>query len=339
MFNTGKRSSQFQWKVFSDMKAVVFQKYGLPDVLEICEIEKPVTKDDEILVKIHTSSVNIAEWYAMTGLFLARIDSGLFKPKDTRLGVDFSGVVEAVGKNVTDFKPGDEVFGGRSGAFAEYVTVRKAIAHKPANVTFEEAASVATAGITALQGLRDFGKIKMGQKVLINGASGGVGSFAVQIAKAFGAEVTAVCSTQNVVHARSLGADHVVDYTKEDFTRNGRRYDLLLDVNGGRSWFDYKRVLAPEATVVIVGGPRTPLIGPLSHVIKMKIASLGSKRKVVFFVAQFNREDMLVLKNLLESGKVKPFVEKVYPLNQIAAAMRYLGAGHAKGKIVLVVAK
>ncbi len=321
------------------MKAVVFQKYGLTNVLEICEIEKPVPKDHEILVRVHASSVNIAEWYTMTGLFLARIGDGLFKPKDTRLGVDFSGVVEAVGKNVSDFKTGDEVFGGRGGAFAEYVTVRKAIAHKPANVTFEEAAAVPTAGITALQGLRDFGKIKMGQKVLINGASGGVGSFAVQIAKAFGAEVTAVCSTQNVVHARSLGADHVVDYTKEDFTRNGRQYDLLLDVNGGRSWFDYKRVLAPEATVVIVGGPRTPLIGPLSHVIKMKIASLGSKRKVVFFVAEFNREDMLVLKGLLESGKVIPFVEKVYPLTQIADAMRHLGTGHAKGKIALVIAK
>lgn len=317
------------------MRAITFSRYGSPEVLELTDIEKPFPKEDEILVKVHASSVNIAEWYAMTGLFLARIGNGIIKPKDTRLGVDFAGVVEEVGNKVTDFRPGDEVFGGRSGAFAEYVTLRKAIAHKPANVTFEEAAAVPTAGITALQGLRDHGKIQPGQKVLINGASGGVGSFAVQIAKALGAEVTAVCSTQNMEHARSLGADQVIDYTKEDFTRSGQRYDLLLDVNGRGSWFDYRRVLAPEAKVVIVGGPRTPVIGPLSHVVQMKIASLGSKRKVAFFVAQFNREDMGVLKDLLESGKVKPFVERTYPLSKIADAMRHLGGGHAKGKIVI----
>jgi NADPH:quinone reductase-like Zn-dependent oxidoreductase len=317
------------------MKAAVYRSYGLPEVLKIEDVEKPAPKDDEVLVKVRASSVNIAEWYAMTGLFLARIGNGLFKPKDTRLGADFSGVVEGVGKNVSDFKPGDEVFGGRGGAFSEYVTVRKAIVHKPANVTFEEAAAVPTAGITALQGLRDYGKIQPGQKVLIHGASGGVGSFAVQIAKAFGAEVTAVCSAQNVEHARRLGADHVFDYTKEDFTRSGRRYDLLLDVNGGRSWFDYKRVLAQEAMIVLVGGPRTPVIGPLSHIIKMKAASLGSKRKVVFFVAQFNRIDMQVLKTLLDSGKVKPFVERVYPFAEVADAMRHLGTGHAMGKIVV----
>jgi NADPH:quinone reductase-like Zn-dependent oxidoreductase len=317
------------------MKAVIYPQYGAPGVLRIVDLDKPTPKDDEALVRVCASSVNIAEWYAMTGLFLARLGSGFFSPKDTRLGADFAGVVEAVGKNVTDFKPGDEVFGGRSGAFAEYVTVRKAIARKPANVTFEEAAAVPTAGITALQGLRDHGRIQPGQKVLVNGASGGVGSFAVQIAKAFGAEVTAVCSAKNVEHACRLGADHVFDYTKEDFTRSGQRYDLLLDVNGGRSWFDYKRVLAPEATVVLVGGPRTPVIGPLSHVAQMKVASLGSKRKVVFFVAQINREDMVVLKELLETGKVNPFVEKVYPLAQTAEAMRHLGAGHAQGKIVV----
>jgi NADPH:quinone reductase-like Zn-dependent oxidoreductase len=186
-----------------------------------------------------------------------------------------------------------------------------------------------------LQGLRDYGQIQQGQKVLINGASGGVGTFAVQIAKAFGAEVTAVCSTRNVECARSLGADHVVDYIKEDFTRSDQRYDLLLDIVGSRSWFAYKRVLKPNATVVIVGGPRTPLIGPLSHVIKMRLASLGSNRKVVFFVAKFTREDMLVLKNLLETGKVKPLVERTYPLTQIAEAMRHLGTGHAKGKIIV----
>ena len=271
----------------------------------------------------------------MTGLFVARLGGGFFKPKDTRLGADFSGVVEAVGKDVSDFKPGDEVFGGRGGAYAEYVSVKKAIALKPANVTFEEAASVPTAALTALQGLRDHGKIQPGQKVLINGASGGVGSFAIQVAKALGAEVTAVCSTKNVEHARSLGADHVIDYTKEDFTKNGQKYDLLFNVNGSRSWSEYKRVLKPNATFVLVGGPKTPLIGPLSLLIKIRLAMLGASQKFVFFIAQFNREDMLILKDLLESGKIKPFVEKTYPMTRIADAMAHLGAGHAKGKIVV----
>jgi NADPH:quinone reductase-like Zn-dependent oxidoreductase len=317
------------------MKAITYRTYGLPHVLKIEEIEKPNVPDDGVLVRVRASSVNIAEWYAMTGLFLARLGNGLFGPKDPRIGVDFAGVVEGVGKDITDFRPGDEVFGGRSGALADYVTVRKAIVQKPANITFEEAAAVPVAAITALQGLRDFGKIQPGQSVLINGASGGVGTFAVQIAKAFGAQVTAVCSTRNVACARSLGADHVFDYTREDFTRSGLRYDLLLDVVGSRSWFEYQRVLKPDATVVIVGGPRTPLIGPLSHVIQMHLASLGSGRKVVFFVAKLTREDLLVLKDLLATGKVKPFVERTYGLAQVADAMRYLGTGHAQGKIVV----
>ena len=317
------------------MKAIVYESYGLPEVLKIVEVEKPDVPEDGVLVRVHASSVNIAQWYGMTGLFIGRPGNGLLKPKDTRLGADFSGVVESVGSNVTDFKPGDEVFGGRSGAYAEYVTVRKAIAPKPANLTFEEAASVPTAGITALQGLRDFGKIQPGQKVLINGASGGVGSFAIQIAKAYGAEVTAVCSTQNVEYARLLGADHVIDYTKEDFTRSGEQYDLLFNVNGSRSWSAYKRVLKPDATFVLVGGPRTPLIGPLSLLLRMRIGMLGSSQKFAFFIAKFNREDMLVLKDLLESGKVKPFVEKTYPMTRIAEAMRHLGMGHAQGKIVV----
>lgn len=318
------------------MKAVIHESYGQPEVLKIMEVEKPQVPDDGVLVRVHASSVNIAEWYGMTGLLIGRlIGNGLFKPKDTRLGADFSGVVEAVGKDVADFKPGDEVFGGRSGAFAEYVTVKKAIVHKPANITFEEAASVPTAGITALQGLRDHGRIQPGQKVLINGASGGVGTFAVQIAKALGAEVTAVCSTQNAEHARSLGADHVIDYTKQDFTRNGQKYDLLFNINGGRSWSEYKRVLKPDATFVLVGGPKMPVVGPLGLLIKIRIAMLGSSQKFAFFIAQFNREDMLVLKNLLETGKVKPFVEKAYPMTRIADAMRHLGTGHARGKIVI----
>jgi len=317
------------------MKAVIHESYGLPEVLKIVELEKPEVPDDGVLVGVRASSVNIAEWYGMTGLFIARLFGGLFKPKDTRLGADFAGVVESVGKDVSDFKPGDEVFGGRGGAYAEYVTVKKAIAHKPANVSFEQAAAVPTAAITALQGLRDYGKIQPGHKVLINGASGGVGSFAIQVAKAFGTEVTAVCSTKNVAHARSLGADHVIDYTKEDFTRNGQKYDLLFNVNGSKSWSAYKRVLKPDATFVLVGGPRTPLIGPMSLLVKMKIAMLGSSQKFAFFIAQFNREDMQVLKDLLETGKLKPFVERTYPMASIAEAMNHVGMGHAQGKIVV----
>jgi NADPH:quinone reductase-like Zn-dependent oxidoreductase len=317
------------------MKAVLYESYGQPDVLKIKEIEKPEVPDDGVLVRVRASSVNIAEWYAMTGLFLARIGNGLFKPKDTRLGADFAGVVEEVGSQVKDFKPGDEVYGGRGGAYAEYVTVKNAIAHKPANLTFEEAASLPTAGITALQGLRDYGKIQPGQKVLIHGASGGVGSFAIQIAKAYGAEVTAVCSTRNVEHARSLGADHVFDYTKEDFTRSGQQYDLMLNINGRRSWSDYKRVLKPEGIFVFVGGPKTPLIGPLSLMIKIRIAMLGASQKFAFFIANFTRADFMALKDLIETGKVKPFVEKTYPMTRIADAMRHLGTGHAQGKIVI----
>ncbi len=317
------------------MKTITHTKYGTPDVLEVQEVEKPSPKEDEVLVRVHASSVNIAEWYEMTGLFVARFAGGLLKPKDTSLGTDFSGVVEAVGKNVTQFKPGDEVFGARNGAFAEYVCVKNHIYPKPANITFEQAGCIAIAGITALQGLRDHGKVQPGQKVLIHGASGGVGSFAIQVAKALGAEVTAVCSTQNVEHARRLGADHVIDYTKEDFTRSSPQYDLLLNINGGRSWSAYKRVLKPNAKFVLVGGPRTPLIGPLSLLIKTRIAMLGATQKFVFFVAQFNREDMNILKDMLASGKIKPFVEKTYPMTRVADAMRHLGAGHAQGKIVV----
>jgi NADPH:quinone reductase-like Zn-dependent oxidoreductase len=219
------------------------------------------------------------------------------------------------------------------------VTVRKGIARKPANVTFEEAGSVAIAGLTALQGLRDHGKLQPGQKVLINGASGGVGTFAVQVARALGAEVTAVVSTQNVECAHWLGADRVIDYTREDFTRGAERYDLLFDVAGSRSWFACRRILKPEARVVLVGGPRTPLIGPLSHIVGMRLAALGSRRKVTFFIADFNRQDMEAMKDLVASGKVKPFVERVYPLAQTADAMRYLGTGHVRGKLVLKVAE
>lgn len=322
------------------MKAIVYYKYGSPDVLELQEIDKPLAQDDEVLVRVRASSVNPAEWHAMTGLFIARPELGLLKPKNTRLGADFAGVVEAVGGNVKRFRAGDEVFGGRTGAFAEYVCIGedRAVVLKPANLTFEQAAVVPTAAVTALQGLRDHGQIRPGQKVLINGASGGVGTFAVQIAKAFGAEVTGVCSTGNVDLVRSLGADHVVDYIQEDFTRSGQRYDLLLDIAGSRSWSEYKRVLTPEAILVIVGGPKTNRwIGPLSHVIKIRLASLRASQKVVFFVANFNREDFAVLKELLEAGKITPVIDRTYPLSETAGAMRYLGTGHARAKVVITV--
>lgn len=319
------------------MKAIVFTQYGSPDVLQLQDVEKPTPKDNEVLVKVRASSVNPAEWYAMSGLFIARLMGGsLFKPKETRLGGDYAGVIEAVGKEITQFKPGDEVFGARSGAFAEYVCVRNIIIPKPANITFEQAAAVPTAAITALQGLRKHGQIQAGQKVLINGAAGGVGTFAVQIAKALGAEVTGVCSTRNVALVRSLGADDVVDYTREDFTRRGKSFDLVLDNAGSRSWAEYKRVLTPQAKFVIVGGPKgNPWIGPLSHVLKIKLATLGASQKVAFFIADFDREDMNFLRELLESGKVKPVVERTYPLAEIKDAMRYLGTGHAQGKLVL----
>ncbi len=318
------------------MKVVVFHSYGM-DVLKIEEVEKPTPLENEILVKVCATSVNPAEWYGMTGLFLARLGNGLFKPKDTRLGADFAGVVEAVGREVTDFKPGDKVFGGKSGAFAEYVCVQKGIAYKPANITFEQAGGVAIAGLTALQGLRDYGKIQPGQKVLINGASGGVGTFAVQIAKAFGAEVTAVCSTKNVDLVRSLGADHVIDYTKEDFTRSRQRYDLLLDIAGSRSWSECRRVLNPKAILVLVGGPKGKVIGPLKHIIRMRLASFRATQKAIFFVANFNREDLCVLRELMESGKVKPIIDRTYPLNKINEAMSHLGTGHARAKIIVTI--
>ena len=317
------------------MRAVVCKSYGPPDILKIEEIEKPVPNDDEVLVRVKASSVNPAEWYAMTGLFLARLGGGLFKPRDSRLGADYAGVVEAVGKNVTEFKPDDEVFGGKHGAFAEYICVGENIAPKPASMSFEQMGGVAIAALTALQGLRDHGKLQAGQKVLINGASGGVGTFAVQIARALGAKVTAVCSTANVECARSLGPDTVVDYTREDFTRSSQRYDLLLDIAGNRTWSAYRRVLKPNATVVMVGGPKTPLIGPLGHIIRMRVASLRASQKVVFFVAKFNRQDFLLLKEMMERGQVKTVIDRVYPLYEISEAMRHLGTGHARGKIIV----
>ena len=323
------------------MKAIIHDRYGSPDVLELQEVEKPDVTDDGVLVRVRAASVNPADWYGMTGIpYVGRALMGLFKPKQRVLGVDFAGTVEAVGEDITEFRPGDDVFGGRSGAFAEYVCVReeRAVVPKPANVTFEQAAAVPIAALTALQGLRDKGQLQPGQRVLINGASGGVGTFAVQIAKVLGAEVTGVCSTRNVDLVRSLGADHVVDYTCEDFTRSDRRYDLLLDVAGSRSWSECKRVLEPHATLVVVGAPKgNRLIGPLSHVVKLRLASVPSSQKAVFFIAKFNKPDMVVPQELLEAGKVTPVIDRRYELSEAADALRYLGEGHAQGKVVITV--
>ena len=321
------------------MRAIVRNTYGSPDVLELGETDKPELTDDGVLVRVRAASINAADWYELTGTpYVARTQMGLRKPKSNTLGVDFAGTVEAVGRDVTQLRPGDDVFGGRSGAFADYVCARRAVVAKPAASTFEEAAAVPVAALTALQGLRDKGQLQPGQKVLINGASGGVGTFAVQIAKALGAEVTGVCSTRNVDIARSLGVDHVIDYTREDFTRSDRRYDLLLDIAGSRSWSECKRVLNPKATLVIVGAPTgNRSLGPLGHIAKVRLTSIPSSQRTLFFVAKFNMPDMVVLRDLLESGKVKPVIDKRYELNEIADAFRYMGEGHAQGKIVVTV--
>ena len=323
------------------MRAAVYTKYGPPeDVLDIGEAEKPAVADDGVLVHVRASSVNRGDWYVVAGTpYFARMMMGLLKPKSKLVGTDFAGTVEAVGKDVSGFQPGDEVFGGRTGAFAEYVCVRNGVARKPEHVSFEEAAAVPVAALTALQGLRDKGHLQPGQTVLVNGASGGVGTFAVQIAKALGAsEVTAVCSTRNVEAARAIGADHVVDYTREDFTQLGRRFDLMFDNAGNRSWRDCKRMLEPNGTLVMVGGQKgNRLLGPLGHVMKVKLASLFSGRKTVFFIAKFNRADMEVLRDLLDTGKIAPVIDKRYELGDIADAISYIGEGHAKGKIVITV--
>jgi NADPH:quinone reductase-like Zn-dependent oxidoreductase len=321
------------------MRAIVHDKYGAPAVLKLQEIDKPEVGDDAVLVRVHAASVNRLDWYGVTGTpYVARAIGGLLKPKDPGLGVDFAGTVEAVGKDVTHVRPGDEVYGGRTGAFAEYVSARDAVAPKPANVTFEEAAAVPVAALTALQGFRDKAQLQPGQTVLVNGASGGVGTFAVQIAKALGAEVTAVCSTRNVDQARSLGADHVVDYTREDFTRSGRRYDVLFDVAGSRSWRACKRVLEPEGILVKAGAPKgNPMFAPLGHIVVTRLASIPSSQKCVFFIANLNKPDLEVLRELIEAGKVTPVVEKRYELSEVPDALAYMGEGHARAKIVITV--
>jgi NADPH:quinone reductase-like Zn-dependent oxidoreductase len=321
------------------MKAIVHERYGRPDVLELREVDKPAVEDDQVLVRVHASSVNPVEWYGVTGFYFARIGTGLRKPKDTAVGADLAGRVEAVGRDVKEFQPGDEVFGTSGASWAEYAPARaERLGPKPANLSFEEAAAVPVAGITALQALRDHGQLQPGQKVLINGASGGVGTFAVQIAKSFGADVTAVCSTRNVEQAHSLGADRVVDYTQEDFTKRGERHDLMLDIAGRRSFLDFRRALTPEATVVLVGGPMTYRgLGPLPHLAGTLLKSRGRSQKVTFFVAKITTEDLAFLHQLLEAGKVTPVIDRKYELSEVPEALSYLGEGHARAKVVISV--
>ena len=320
------------------MKAIVHTQYGPPDVLQFKEMEKPAPRDGEIIVKIHAASANPLDWHLMRGApFPARLGGGLRKPKDPRLGVDLAGRVEAIGNNVTQFQPGDEVFGTATGAFAEYVcAAENELALKPANLSFEEAAAVPVAAITALQGLRDTGQIQSGQKVLVNGASGGVGTFAVQIARSFGAEVTGVCSTRNLEMVRSIGADHVIDYTKEDFTRNGQRYDLIYDAVGNRSISDYKRALNPNGTCVIAGFQN--LLRLFEHMVLGPLSSkIGHKKAGLMGMAKVNQKDLVYLKELLEAGKVVPVIDRRYPLRETAEAIQYLEEGHAQGKVVITV--
>jgi NADPH:quinone reductase-like Zn-dependent oxidoreductase len=322
------------------MKAIVYTKYGAPDVLQLKEVEKPTPTDDEVLIKVHAASVNAADWHHLRAdPFLIRLSSGLLKPKNTTLGADIAGRIEAVGANVTQFQPGDEVFGDMSvcglGGFAQYVCApQNALVLKPANLSFEQAAAVPMAAVIALQALRDKGQIQPGQKVLINGASGGVGTFAVQIAKAYGAEVTAVCSTSKMDLVRSLGADHVIDYTQEDFTKNGKQYDLILAANGYHSISAYKRALTPKGTYVMSGGSgaqmfQAMLLGPLH--------SRARGNKMGNVLAKPNTKDLAFVKELLESGKVVAVIDRSYPLSEVAEAIRYLEKGHARGKVVISV--
>ena len=323
------------------MNAIIYCEYGPPEVLELKAIEKPVPSDDEVLVRVHAASVNPADGVYKGG---ARIATGLRKPRVTRFGTDFAGTVEAVGKNVTQVKPGDEVFGAARGALAQYVCVRaeRAIAIKPANVTVVQAAGVPVAGLTALQGLRDKGKIQPGQKVLVNGASGGVGTFAVQIAKALGAEVTGVCSTRNVDLVRSIGADHVIDYTKEDFTSSSQRYDLLFDLVGNHSFSERRRILNPNGICVMAGVGGTGakvshVMGVLAGALNAYVRSRFVSQKFLFYLANLNQKDLNVLADLMQSGKVKPVVDRTYKLTEVREAMGYLETGHARGKVVVTV--
>jgi NADPH:quinone reductase-like Zn-dependent oxidoreductase len=323
------------------VKAIRHCEYGSPDVLKLDDVEKPVPNDSEILIKVRAASLNPVDGHLMRALFPLRLMTGLRKPKKTLLGADVAGQVEAVGRNITQFKPGDEVFGAARPALAEYVcALERALVIKPSNVTFEQAGSVAVAGLTALQGFRK-GRIQSGQNVLINGASGGVGTFAVQIAKSLGAEVTGVCSTRNVDLVRSIGADHVIDYTKEDFTKGDQRYDLIYDLVGNHSFSERRRVLNPNGICVAAGvggaGPHYgEMIGRVGGSIKGSLLSPFVRQKLVMFITRLNKEDLAMLGDLMRTGNVTPVIDRTYKLNETAEAMRYLEEGHARGKIVVI---
>jgi NADPH:quinone reductase-like Zn-dependent oxidoreductase len=322
------------------MKAIVYEKYGPPDVLQLKDVEKPTPKDDQVLIEIHAATLNKGDWYALTGKpIMARI-GGLLKPKDKILGMDVAGRIESVGRDVKQFQPGDEVFGDISwsgkGAFAEYVAVpENLLALKPANISFDEAATAAVVAVVALQGIRDIGNIEPGQMVLINGASGGVGTFAVQIAKYYGAEVTAVCSTGKMDMVRSIGADHAIDYTKKDFTQNGGRYDLIIGVNGYRSLSDYKRALRPEGTYVNTGGTLAHIF--LSMLLGPLLSKKGGKQLRSLASVQQSQKNLVEVKELLEASKIVSVIDRRYPLSEVPEAFRYFGEGHAKGKVVITV--
>jgi len=321
------------------MKAIVYTRYGSPDVLELRDIDKPEIEDDEVLVHVHAAGVDRGVWHIMTGLpYPIRIAGyGLRAPKNPVIGSDVAGVVEAVGKNVTRFQPGDEVFGIGKGTFAEYArALEDKLAPKPANLTFEQAAVVAISGLTALQGLRDHGKVRPGQKVLIIGASGGVGTYAVQIAKAFGAHVTGVCSTTKVEMVRSIGADHVIDYTRDDFAEGEQRYDLILDIGGNSPLARLRRALTPEGTLVITGGEGGGRwLGGTDRQLRALVLSSFVGQKLGTFISSENHEDIIVLKEFIESGKVTPVIDRTYPLSEVPEAIRYLEEGHAKGKVIV----
>jgi len=322
------------------MKAIVYYKYGAPvDVLKLQDIDKPLIKDDEVLVRVQAASIHAGDWLMMRGQpYIARPAFGLLKPKDPVAGTDVAGHVEAVGKNVKQLQPGDEVFGWCKGAFAEYACAGEdQFVLKPANLTFEQAAAVPTSAFTALQALRDPGKVQPGQKVLIIGASGGVGTFAVQIAKAFGAEVTGMCSTRNVDMVRSIGADHVIDYTQEDLTKSGERYDLILDMAGNRSLSEHRRALSPKGSLVLVGGRGGPWLMGMGRTIKALMLSPFVSQKMPFFISLSNKEDLAVLKELIEAGKITPVIDKTYPLSETPDAVRHVDEGHTQGKTVITV--
>jgi NADPH:quinone reductase-like Zn-dependent oxidoreductase len=320
------------------MKAIVQDTYGSPDVLKLREIDKPKVGDDEALVRVHAAGVDRGVWHLMTGLpYLARLAFGFRAPKTPVPGMDLAGVVEAVGKDASRFRPGDEVFGVGKGTFAEYALAREEkLAPKPANLTFEQAAALAISGLTALQGLRDHGRIEPGQKVLVIGASGGVGTFAVQIAKAFGAQVTGVCSTTKVEMVRSIRADHVIDYTRDDFAEGEQRYDLILDIGGNSSLSRLRRALVPKGTLVIVGGEGGGRwLGGTDRQLRAMMLSPFVGQKLLAFVSPENHKDMMALKELIESGKVMPVIDRTYPLAEVPEAIRYLEEGHARGKVVI----